>query len=616
MMKNTRYRIEQQFENLARGICHHRFKTIFLMLALIGAQLSQLPNITIDTSTESFLHKQDPALLAYNDFRDQFGRDEVIIIALKPNIVFDIGFLNTLRQLHIELEDNVPYLEKITSLVNARDTRGEKDTLIVEDLMEEWPDNEAQLEAIRHRAVTNPIYNNLLLSEDGSFTTIIIQTQNYSSQGMDIDVLEGFEEFDHSSSTPVNFERKYLTDEENSEAVLAVERIIKKYRSENLQIYLAGTPVVAHFLKLSTMSDMLKFMTLAILAIAVILYILFRRITGVVLPLVIVLMSLASTISLMAITGISIKVPTVILPSFILAVGVGDSVHILSIFFHQLRQTGNKEEAIAYALRHTGLAIVMTSITTAAGLLSFSTADVAPVAEIGIFAAGGVMLALMYSIILMPAFLSVIPLSQKKTQKLKKSGLIMDKFLESISRFSTTHPKKILLVNFCIIVIAIYFAFPIRFSHHPLEWFPETNTIRMDIELIDKELNGSMSMEIVLDTGEENGLYEPDLLNRIEAAANDFEKMAFEKLFIGKAWSVTTILKEINRVLNENSSKAYTIPQNRQEVAQEFLLFENSGSDDLEDTVDSQFSKARLTLKLPMRDGIFYNPLEEKVKAY
>ncbi len=104
---------------------------------------------------------------------------------------------------------------------------------------------------------------------------------------------------------------------------------------------------------------------------------------------------------------------TQILPSFILAVGVGDSVHILVIFFRRFDRTGNRKEAISHALGHSGLAILMTSITTASGLLSFSTAAVAPIADLGVFAAAGVMLALMFTVILLPALLSIFPSSEK-----------------------------------------------------------------------------------------------------------------------------------------------------------------------------------------------------------
>ena len=185
-MNNIRNRIEEKFKKFAHTIFHHRFKTLFLMLVAIGALLSQLPTIEIDTSTESFLHKTDPALLTYNDFRDQFGRDEVVIVALKPQQVFDTKFLATLQKLHIDLEENVPYLDDITSLVNARNTRGEKDVLIVEDLLENWPETEAQLQAIKQRAMSNPMYENMLISKDGTFTTIIIRTQSHSSMGQEM----------------------------------------------------------------------------------------------------------------------------------------------------------------------------------------------------------------------------------------------------------------------------------------------------------------------------------------------------------------------------------------------------------------------------------------------
>ncbi len=615
-MNNIRNRIEHQFEAFARKIYHHRFKTVFLMLIAIGGLLSQLPTIVIDASTEAFLHKTDPALLTYNDFRDQFGRDEMIIVALKPKQVFDFNFLNTLKKLHTELEENVPYLDDITSLINARNTLGEKDLLIVEDLLEDWPETEKQLQTIKQRAMSNPMYENMLISKDGSSTTIIIRTQSRSSMSPENEIMAGFENFDDAIETPTGTERKYLTDEENTEVIQAVEKIVEKYRSPDLPIYLAGSPAVVHFLKEAMMSDMMKFMLLAVLTVSILLYIMFRRITGVVLPMLIVILSLLSTISLMAITGIPIKVPTEILPSFILAVGVGSSVHILAIFFHRLRKTNNKEESIVYTLGHSGLAVMMTNLTTAAGLMSFANASVAPVAEIGIFASAGILLAFIYTIVLLPPLIAIIPLSSKKTESLRKGNRIMDKVLENIGRFSTTHPRKILFVSFCIIAIAFTGIFSIRFSHFPLKWLPETNAIRVATEKIDKALNGSMSMEILFKTNRENGLYEPELLNRIETAAVDFEKMSNKEMFIGKAWSVTTILKEINQALNENSPAAYTIPQNEPMVAQEFLLFENSGSDDLEDFVDSQFSMARLTLKVPFVDGILYDPLEEEITTY
>ena len=618
-MSTIRTRLEKWFENLAHAIYRHRILTLIIMLVLSGLLIVQLPKITIDTSTEGFLHEEDPALLSYNAFRDQFGRDEVIIIAIKPDEVFDHRFLKELKKMHEELEDNVPFLEDITSLINARNTRGEAHELIVEDLLENWPGDQTQLDILKSRALSNPMYKNLLLSEDGRFTTIVIQTHSYSGMGQEVDVLEEFE--DHSPELDENEPqaaeaRGYLTDDENSQVVTAVKQIVKKYDASDFPIYVAGTPVVTHFLKRAMMGDMRKFMGLALAAVALLLFLMFRRITGVLLPLFIVVLSLLSTIVIMALTGTAIKVPTQILPSFLLAVGVGTSVHIMAIFFQRYSEKENKEEAIAYALGHSGLAVVMTNVTTASGLMSFATSEVAPIADIGIFAGIGVLIAFVNTIILLPALLALIPLRTRKKNNPGPQGTLMDRFLTSISNFSTGHPRAILIASAAVICVSVAFAAQIRFSHHPLGWFPESNSIRVASEKLDQEMRGTLSLEVVIDTARENGLYDPKILNRLEEAAVFLEAQTYEDVFVGKAWSLTTILKEINRALNENRAEFYTIPQNKKLIAQEFLLFENSGSDDLEDVVDSQFSKARFSMKGPFQDAVHYAALMNTVDQY
>ncbi len=618
-MKNLRNRIEKWFETYAHVIYRNRIKTIVIMLVLTAAMVTQIPKISIDTSTEGFLRPDDPTLLAYNNFRDQFGRDEVIIIAIKSPNIFSQKFLEMIQRLHEELEENVPYIDDITSIVNARNTRGEADELIVEDLLEHWPQNNTEMEALKKRVLTNPLYKNLLISEDATFTTIIIKTHSYSSLGQDVDVLEGFEEDAEEvagAKSKAAAQRTYLTDKENSQVVNAARQVSEKYNASDFQIYMAGSPVVTHFLKRTMMSDMRKFMVLAVAAVAILLFVMFRRISGVFLPLVIVILSLLSTIGIMALAGVAIKVPTQILPSFLLAVGVGTSVHILAIFYQRFQQTNDKEEAIAYALGHSGLAVVMTNVTTACGLLSFSTAEVAPVADLGIFAGIGVLLTFVNTLILLPAVLAIVPVAERRQNRNQSKNTFMDRFLSGISHFSTTHPVPILIVSFLIVGLSIFAALQIRFSHDVLRWFPEKNQIRQATEKIDHELRGSLNLEVIIDTGRENGLYEPALLKRIDKATAYTESLELEDLFVGKAWSVSTILKEINQALNENRPDYYAIPQNRDLVAQEFLLFENSGSDDLEDVVDSQFSKARFTIKGPFKDAVKYNRFIDTVSSY
>ncbi|MEN8243935.1 MAG: MMPL family transporter [Thermodesulfobacteriota bacterium] len=613
-MNNFRNKIEAWFERYAQAVFHHRIKTILIMLILTGALVSQIPRITIDTSTEGFLHTKDPALIAYNDFRDQFGRDEIVIVAIQSPNIFSQAFLKKLKQLHEDLEETVPYIDDMTSLINVRNTRGEADELIVEDLLEHWPQNQDEMTALKKRVLKNPLYRNLLVSEDGTFTAISIKTNSHSSIGQGVDVLEGFEE--EGVDDPTAAGANYLTDKENSEVVRAVHQVVDKYQAPDFKIFLAGSPVVTGFLKKSMMADMRKFMVLSLGAVSILLFIMFRRVSGVVLPLLTVILSLLATLGIMALTGTAIKVPTQILPSFLLAVGVGTSVHILAIFYRRLQQSQDKEEAIAYALGHSGLAVVMTNVTTACGLMSFSTSEVAPVADLGLFAGIGVLLTFVNTLVLLPAVIALLPIKIKKSNRDQNRRTLMGRFLDRVSHFSTQYPVPILVVSFLIMGLSLAAALQNHFSHDVLKWFPENNEIRQSTEKIDHALRGTINLEVLIDLGEENGFYDPEVLNRLEKASAHVGSLEMDGLFIGKAWSLTTILKEINQALNENRPEYYTIPQERDLVAQEFLLFENSGSDDLEDIVDSQFSKVRFTVKGPFEDAVRYNGLIESVLLY
>ena len=144
-METIKKVIENWFADFASFIYRHRWLTLVVMLAFTVGLVSQLPKLTINTSNESFLHEDDPILEQYNNFKDQFGRDDFIVIAIKSPDIFTQYFLKKLKKLHDDLEEHLPHIDEITSMVNVRNTRGLGDGIIVEDLLEHWPKNEKDL---------------------------------------------------------------------------------------------------------------------------------------------------------------------------------------------------------------------------------------------------------------------------------------------------------------------------------------------------------------------------------------------------------------------------------------------------------------------------------------
>ncbi len=592
-MTPLKTKIEKGFESLGRTFYRHRIKTLLIMFFIIGLLSSQMPPI-IDTSSEGMLRKDDPGKIKYDDFRELFGNSSIIVIGIKSSDIFNSKFLSKLKDMHNDLEKEVPYIREITSLINARRTYGDTDTLYVENLLADWPDPKVDLEKIKSLALQNKLYKNFIISEDGLMTAIIIELEAI--------IPDHYKDQDIPDDSTETTKSHYYATKENTMVVDALKDITARYEGDDFSISLSGGPIVVDTYNRLTKSDMIHMLMVASGIIVFSLAFLFRRFSGVLLPFIIVQSALTSTIGIMAITNMPITLFTAVLPGFLVAVGIADSVHILAIFFRFYHRGHSKEDSIAQALGHSGLAIVMTSLTTAAGLLSFSFSELSALAELGIISAVGVILTLFFTIILLPAFFAITPLKSKKNRAKKNRVSLMDQVLLGFANFSTSHPIKIIGICTILFFLSIVGVFKLHFSHSLLNYLPDDLKIKHDVVLFDENFKGALVIEVVVDTKEENGIYAPEILNIIEDISRRVEGIERDDIYVGKVMSINNALKETHQALNENDPAFYKIPHLREIIAQEFFLFENSGSDDLERFVDSQFRKTRISIKIPWVD--------------
>ena len=156
----------------------------------------------------------------------------------------------------------------------------------------------------------------------------------------------------------------------------------------------------------------------------------------------------------------------------------------------------------------------------------------------------------------------------------------------------------------------------VRFSHNAMNWLPKDSTVRVGTRLMDGRNGGTVMLEVIVDSGRENGLHDPDLLAVWPRRATGSNGCRSKNIRAGKVMSLADVLKETNRALNQGHDAAYTVPDNRRLIAQELILFESSGSDDLEDLVDATYRTGRYRSwpLLPIRS--WYKDYVEKIKAY
>lgn len=599
-MTKIKTKIENSFERSGRFFYTHAKLVIVLLFIFIAVIAWQIPNMALDHSVEGTLDPDHQTRINYNEFRDQFGRAEVIIVTAESDDIFSPEFFKNLRDLTLDLSENVPFISDVTSLYNIRSTRTDGHDLVMEEFADPWPKTPADFESLKKRAKASPLYENHVLSADGRVAAVLIKTEALVAD--EKDAFDPFSGFDEGTGRKSGTSANYFSEKQNLEVVEAVRKIVNRHSKEGFQLVFSGGPVIMAVFNKAVFKDTILLMSLAFIAIMFFLFFLFRRLSGVIYPLLVICAALICTLGLMPVLGVTFKVTSIIIPGFLVAVGVADSVHILASFYRRLNQGADQQEAICHALGHSGLAVVMTTLTTAAGLFSFAWAELAAIAEMGIFTGIGVLFALFFTITMLPALLALFPIKPKSVQT--RENVATDRMLLFFADFSTTYYKSIIIV--CLVLLVVFSSFlpSLGFSNNHMDALKDELPAKKDLIAMDKRMQGALVLEAVVDMGTQGAFYEPAVLEKLEIMADRIFKIENEKIFAGKVFLINDVIKEIHQALHDGDPDFFKIPETRQMIAQEILLFENLRPDDLTSLVDTGFSKARITIKTPWADTV------------
>ena len=487
--------------------------------------------------------------------------------------------------------------------------RGE--TLIVEDLFEDWPENPRDVDRIREIVRATKLHQRTVIGDDERTTAILIELDPWFADVGEADLLEGFDDADannevDSTNALVRTDKRTLSGANEATVIAAIQRVLERHPRTDVEIGLSGTPPMNLAVVSSMATNLGRFMALSLAAIAVVLAFLIRRPAGVLLPLVVVSVSLMMLFGWVGIRGEPVNMGVQILPSFLLAVGASAAIHLLVIFFRAYDDGAPQADALRVALGHSGLPITMACVTTAAGMASFLSSDLNIVRDMGILAPVGILITLVNVLTLLPALLCLVPMARREPALSGTHGAIVTGVLK-IGDWSVRNPVLVLAIAFVTAIGGLLGVTRVEFDTDPLASVPPADPVHTHFAHADRVMGGSSSLEFVIDSGETNGFHDPSRQRALDDFAAWLGEFDRDEPFIRKTLSLNDVLKEIHQALNENDPDYYVTPTDRALIAQELLLFENSGSDDLEDFVDSEFRRARFSIQTAWRSARFYD---------
>ncbi len=517
---------------------------------------------------------------------------------------------------------SAPVVE-VTSISNTDDIYGSEEGLTIEKIFEVIPGTPGEMKSLRRRVLENDLFRNSFFSEDGRRTGIFVEL---------------------------------AMDEDDSEILYSTYIALERIFEENPGIdkhYIAGFPIVAATLRTVIDQDTQRFFPFVALLAVFFLWLTFRRPSGVAVPMLVVGFSILFTLAIMVVFEVPLNTITSALPVFLISIGVADGIHMFSEYRENRIEGLPREKAVCLMLDKLALPVTMTSITTAVGFLSLTVSDIVPIFTFGIFVAVGTLLAMVLSLIFIPALLMVLP--EKVSASQEGSGTdenlsrgvhqvnfmdrLFQKSLDVMTAWVLRNARPVLLAALAICAISIYGLSQVKVESSLESYFQADAPLVIANRAMEK-LSGSRTINIVITkSGEEEPWKNPDNLKVVE----EFQEFLANEPRVKRTLSLVDLIKRISYAFNENRKEFNRLPNGfefleseeifeengqtekrtvkreisgRDLIAQYLVLYENSGGDVLSDVVDSEYLNLNLAVTISSNSTTEEEKLLQSIEDY
>ena len=618
-MFDYKSKIEKGFHYLGVSVIRYRWAILLMTVVVAGLAATQLPKLSIATSVESMFTPHDQILTDYQRFRGQFGRDEEIVLLISSSDIFSLEFLTTLKQFHEDLENSLPLLKEVSSLVNAPYIEPVNGGVHVGGFLDNLPKTEEEAQQCRKLGLSYPGFQNLYFTPDAKHAIVVIKTQAVSALSADGLRLRGYARgVTGAKAHPPHQQQQSISQVENIAVIGIVEAVVKEYQARNFRIAFSGTPVYQYHVEPMVRANMRK-MCIAILLVPVVLMpILFGRGSGAYLPQVTTILGLMVALGLMALLSVRFSLTSSMLPSILLSIGLTAPIHFLVVYYKFQKRVG-KFRGIIATMKHSGFPITMTSFTTVAGLLSFSFSDIVPVADLVNFTIIGILVILLFTLVTLPAFLSILQVvAGVKKGEATYEASIYNRSLLALGRLGVTRPYFVLIL-FLMSTLAAGFSIPrLHFSHNQLHYFTEDSDFMRQVRLIEAQTGGFRSLEVLIDTQRERGIIDHDLLQTVEQLDKYLRTEAdiHGRAYIGRTRSLVDLIKESSCATIGRDQSPCPFPEDKLALAEQFDHIGRIVPETLRNYTDADLRIGRLTAMMYWRDAAHDVDFITRVRKY
>ena len=491
--------------------------SLIAFLIIVCSSVLQIQNFSLDASSESLSLDGDNNLELYFATQETFGSDESLVISysVKDGTILSKHQIISLRS----LRDDLLELEGVNSVVSILDVSlFQSPPLSLVELASEVytiDNGKADQSLISKEFKNSPLYSNNLVSADLKTTALLIPL--------------------------ANDDPRIIIDDEVLRLLIEKIRLTMDAYRDEATLYLGGVPMIRNDVIDFIKSDLVVFSLAVILTMTIMLTILFRKIRWVLIPITISVIGALFMTGLISSIGWKVTVISSNFFSLLLVMTLSVIIHLVVRYREISNQNldQNNSETIRQTLNQMIRPCLYTVITTIAAFASLTASHVQPVIDFGLMMSIGVTVAFVLSFIGFAIFMVLLK-QPKSTQESKKSFA-----LEKLALVADKKGKSIILSCTVIALISTFGLSKLSVENSFINYFKKDTEIYQGLNFIDKELGGTIPLEIVFNDLASAYWADASLREDFHGIHNYLEQIPS----IGKVLSIDTfmqVLKEAN----------------------------------------------------------------------
>ena len=482
--------------------------TLSLISIILVYFLYYSKDFNLDASSDALLLEGDKDLKYLREINERYGSKDFLVLTYSPITNFeDEETIINLQLLKSKIE-KLSWVESVITIIDVPLLKS-TDQPLMERLKNYRTLIHPEIDKKRgfQEIINSPIYQDYVISKDGKTSGIVVYLKPDKRLKEYIKLKNEY--YDQSSKSSFNkiekqkynlFIKEYedyknLYNTRNHQNIAEIRDVISKY-SEGATIYLGGIPMIANDMMSYIKNDIVVFGVGVFLFIILTLWLVFRNIKWVLMPLLGCAVSVSIMIGLLGFIGWKVTVISSNFIALMLILNMAMNIHFTVRFLQLKKEFPNytNEETVLKSAKKIFLPILYTVLTTICAFLSLIFSGIKPIIDFGWMMTMGLTVSILVTFSLLPSLLSIFAKNENIDVKDSEKSIIT----ETLASIAKKNTKLIFGTTIIVITFSIYGIFKLEVENSFINYFDKDTEIYKGMKKIDEELGGTTTLDVIL----------------------------------------------------------------------------------------------------------------------